>query len=138
MFSIREKENYLLVDHRDSPGISAEEAAKVRSDLVAPGGTRLETSTYKCCGCDKQVILNPDRARNREYCRECFSYMCDTCGLLRKLTGLHRPMKRFIAEYLDSAAKGPAALAHYQLQQAIYDAQRERAHKLVRSLHDGP
>jgi hypothetical protein len=29
MFSKREAEGYLLVDHRDSPGISAEQAAAV-------------------------------------------------------------------------------------------------------------
>ncbi len=136
-FSLREKEGYLRIDHRDSPGISAEQAKAMRSHVVVPGGTMLEARTYNCCACQRTVIINPDRLRTRDYCRECHSYMCETCALLRKLTGIHRPMKRFVAEYLESAAKGPAALAHYQLQQTIYEAQRKQAQELIRRTYDG-
>ena len=137
MFSLKEKEGYLLIDHTDSPGISAEQARKMGSHIVAPGGKKVEASTYMCCGCEATVVLNPDRLRTREYCRECHSYMCDTCALLMKVDGVHRSVTRFRAEYLEHAARGPAALAQFLAKQAEYKAQREKAHQLMRRLHHG-
>lgn len=137
MFSLREKEGYLLVDHRDSPGISAEQAKAMGSHIVAPGGTKLEARTYCCCGCTATVVMNPDRLRTREYCRQCHSYMCDTCALLFKIDGTHRSAKKFFAEYIEHAARGPVALATFTAKQEDYERKRARAHHLMRRVHHG-
>jgi ribosomal protein S27AE len=105
MFSKREAEGYLLVDHRDSPGISAEQAASVHSLLVVPGGTMLETATKNCSNCQAMVILNPLRTRDRFYCQKCDDYHCDRCALITKLTGICKPFAQVIDEVLAGAAK---------------------------------
>jgi hypothetical protein len=124
VFSKRDREGYLLVDHRDSPGITAGQAAKVGSELVVGPGERLETPTYTCCGCTAVVIIRPDRSRLRTYCRQCDSYMCDKCSLVAKVSGQHVPFSKFVATYMDAAAKGPHQLAQIALEQKIMEAQR--------------
>jgi hypothetical protein len=84
-FLKRDLEGYLEVDHRDSPGISAEQAASVGSKLIVPGGTVFKSATSMCSKCQVQIILNPDRSRSRGYCRACDHDICDRCSLLLKL-----------------------------------------------------
>ena len=105
MFSKREAEGYLLVDHTDSPGISAEQAASVRSHLVVPGGTKLETATYNCTNCERMIVLNPLRTRERFYCQKCDGYHCDDCALITKVTGICKTMKQVVEEFLARMAK---------------------------------
>jgi len=63
MFSKRELEGYVLIDHRNSPGVSHEQAQ--RGLVAVPGGTMLESPTFLCSRCQKTIILNPDRSRSR-------------------------------------------------------------------------
>lgn len=73
-FSKRRREGYLMVDHRASPGTP-----------MYSGGIKHEMPTQKCPHCGTHVIINPNRVREREYCRQCDFYICDNCGLERKL-----------------------------------------------------
>lgn len=66
MSSKRRQEGYLLIDHRNSPGMP-----------LVPGGTVFESATITCCHCQTVVILNPDRTRPRGYCQKCDHYICD-------------------------------------------------------------
>lgn len=125
-FSKRSTEGYLLIDHTDSPGISAEQAASVRSEVVVPKGKKLETPTYNCSHCERLVIMRPDRSKIRGYCRKCDRYLCDDCTLVAKVTGECSSFKRFTDRYLDSAAKGANALAQLELQKTIEEAQRNQ------------
>ena len=59
MFSKRSLEGYLMIDNR------------------ASGGALLEQATATCSHCHTQVIMNPQRTRERGYCRKCDHYVCD-------------------------------------------------------------
>jgi hypothetical protein len=107
MFSRREREGELIIDHRDSPGISHEEAARVgRGIIPVPGGTRFHSATYNCSHCEALVVLNPKRTRPRHYCAKCDSDICDLCEAERVRTGKCRPFKQVIDEFIDQIEKG--------------------------------
>lgn len=83
--SKRSQEGYLLVDHRNSPGISeADLTPELRARGFAASRGVHEAPTLRCCHCGTIVILNPDRKRARHYCAKCDHYVCDnpTCVLV--------------------------------------------------------
>jgi hypothetical protein len=100
----RDLEGYVEVDHSNSPGITAEQAASVRSRLVVPGGTVFKSATITCSHCKAVVILNPNRSRGRGYCRSCDHSICDRCSLMMKLGHPCRPFDK-IAEEIASKGK---------------------------------
>lgn len=75
----RNHEGYLLIDNRDSPGVSAEfvRASGQPAPIVGPGQT-FESATITCAHCNAIVILNPLRTRPRNYCAKCDAYVCDS------------------------------------------------------------
>lgn len=95
----RDLEGYVEVDHRNSPGITAAQAAAVGSRLVVPGGTVFKSATVTCSHCKTVVVLNPNRSRGREYCRNCDHAICDRCALLMKLGHPCRPFDKVIEEF---------------------------------------
>jgi hypothetical protein len=66
-------------------------------DRVSGNGLR-ESDTSTCTHCQKIIILNPLRARERHYCRKCDHYICDNCALLMKLGHSCQPMKQVMDE----------------------------------------
>jgi hypothetical protein len=68
---------YLVIDHRDSPGLTPEDVAHVPGALVAPGGEVLERDVLQCAHCQRSVVLHPLRTRPRSYCAKCDHYICD-------------------------------------------------------------
>lgn len=76
-----------MIDHRDSPGIGAEQAAKMPGALVAPGGAVLERDIKHCAHCQRGVVLNPGRVRARAVCPKCYAYICDGCESVRVASG---------------------------------------------------
>lgn len=100
MFSKRELEGYLEIDHRESPGLD--------SNLFPFRGsnTLFQTPTVNCSHCERLVVLNPDRSRSRGYCPKCDRYVCDQCESERVRTGICYPFKRIIDDFIDNAAKG--------------------------------
>ena len=95
----RSDEAYILIDHRNSPGISHEFVAANNIDVPAVGAGQVFESamaTCHCCGGD--IILNPNRSRPREWCMQHDAYMCDRCGLTRKLTGSCVPLTKRLTE----------------------------------------
>lgn len=95
-FSKRELEGYLRIDHRESPGLNHPLLGK---------GTLFEAKTYTCPYCQRQIIVNPLRTRDREYCRKLDRYMCDVCGGKRKLGITLKPFKQVIEEYLKAVQR---------------------------------
>jgi len=69
----RSREGYLLIDNRHAPG--------------PDGTTFLEAATITCNHCQRQMIRNPERKREREWCSNCDRYICDPCGAIRKIAG---------------------------------------------------
>lgn len=107
MHSRRELEGYLLIDHRDSPGITPEQAAKAGKATVSVGaGKRLEAPTYNCSHCTALVIIEPTRTRARAYCPKCDRHICDKCEIIRVASGgACKPFKQVIDELLAKAAR---------------------------------
>ena len=89
MFSKREREGYVLIDHRESPGFTEQEKlAAGLSPLMPIGkGQCLEAPTLQCGRCQTHVIINPDRQRERGHCWKCDRYVCDDCGAIIKANG---------------------------------------------------
>jgi NAD-dependent SIR2 family protein deacetylase len=49
-----------------------------------PAGFRLhEYDTYTCSHCNRVVVMNPERKRERYKCRGCEHHICDECAALR-------------------------------------------------------
>lgn len=105
LFSKKSLEGELMIDHRASPGISQELAHQLHC-LPCPGGMMLETSTVQCNHCQGQVIKNPFRVRDRNYCHGCDRFICDQCELIRRTIGKCIPFEKFAEDYLNKAVKG--------------------------------
>lgn len=85
------REGWLLIDNRLAP--------------PEPGFPRfLEAGTITCTQCQKQMIRNPERMRERAHCSKC-GYLCDGCAVLHKLNGC-KPFSKVIDEVLEQAARG--------------------------------
>lgn len=95
----RSREAYLLIDHRNSPGVTPEFVRANKLDVPAVGaGVTFESAMIVCGHCAADVILNPNRTREREWCFTCDSYICDGCGAARKLGAPCRPYKKKLAD----------------------------------------
>jgi hypothetical protein len=107
MFSKRELEGYLEIDHRESPGFTEEQARAARFGKTMPVGSALiQRSTITCSHCERIVVLNPDRARSRGYCPKCDRHVCDECETVRVVTGVCRPFKQVIDEFVEDVERG--------------------------------
>ena len=104
-----QREGYLLIDHRASPGIPAEDALRIGfvPDLVAEGRL-LEAATMTCAHCKTVVMKNPLRTRERVSCMKCGGkYICDGCGFEAWLPGYdHTPFEKKVDVAKDAEAKG--------------------------------
>lgn len=108
MHSLRSHEGYILIDHRNSPGVS--DAIMVPQGLSPGAGKGLfESATYTCPYCETVVIMNPDRSRPRAYDRKTDHYICDPCDALRLTGAVMKPMKQIADELTDRAAKAQAS-----------------------------
>ena len=99
MFNRRSLEGYLMIDHRESPGLD-------HPTMPIGKETFFESATINCSHCERMVVLNPQRTRERAYCPKCDAYLCDACGAERVRTGVCKPFKQVIDEFIDAAAKG--------------------------------
>ena len=97
MFSKRELEGYIRIDHRDSPGLAHPLLGK-KSLFEAP--------TFSCPYCQRIVIINPKRNRERAYCRSLDRLICDYCAADRAAGQTLKPFKQVIDEFTTSASKG--------------------------------
>jgi hypothetical protein len=79
--SNRSQEGHLLIDHRNSPGITEADL------LLLPESARhrffptkglFECPTIRCCHCGTMFLVNPDRTRQRGHCQKCDHYICDS------------------------------------------------------------
>lgn len=74
------REGWLEIDHRASPGIPEAIAERLGYKPKQVGeGKRVEFKTIACGHCPNCFVLNPNRVRERYYCRRCDHYVCDNC-----------------------------------------------------------
>ena len=97
---------YLMVDHRQSPGIPEEARIPGTESMPVGRGMFFQADTRRCGHCPKQIILNPLRKRERGWCSKCDHYICDDCNAVYAATGVCRPWQQVIDEFIDAAAKG--------------------------------
>lgn len=83
MTKIGQHTGYLVIDHRNSPGIPDELAPQVAAagGVPVPGNVMAELDTWTCAHCGRIVLKNPARSRPREVCRKCMAVVCDACVL---------------------------------------------------------
>lgn len=57
-----------------------------------------EADTYTCSHCERIVILNPERKRERYKCGGCSHHICDDCAAKKLAGGGCRTYAQFIDE----------------------------------------
>lgn len=107
MFSKREREGYILIDHTDSPGFTCADVGPAAAAVMG-AGKRFEAPTLKCHRCEYQAIINPNRQRERGYCSRHDAYLCENCAITVKLTGSCQSFDEFVDLYLTRVANGYA------------------------------
>ncbi len=78
---------FLEIDHRDSPGLRPEDVAHVPGAIPVGQGQVLERDVKQCSHCQRAVVLNPGRVRDRAVCPKCYHYICDECEAIRVKSG---------------------------------------------------
>lgn len=108
MKNLNSHTGYLIIDHRDSPGLRPDDIPlRLRSSAVAVGeGEVFEADTKICTHCQRGVILNPGRVRDRGVCPYCHHYICDTCHRMLKATGQCIPFKKILDDTANMLEKG--------------------------------
>jgi hypothetical protein len=106
--SKRDSEGVMMVNHKDSPGLTPEFLAEVAKafpgeDTLPPGaGTGMfEAPIVTCVHCQQMVIINPLRNRQRGWCGKCAHYLCDKCSLNQKLGVPCRPYTQVIEDVIN-------------------------------------
>jgi hypothetical protein len=113
MTSKRSHEGYYLIDNRLGPGVPDE--AMVQQGLPPGSGHGIfESATFTCSHCEVVVVKNPDRSRERAWCKKCDHYICDTCGLALHQTGVCYPFKSKVIDILAEIDKGPLESVVFQ------------------------
>lgn len=87
MKSKRRLEGELTIDNRHAPAFSPEEIARLGKPGAIGGNGFQQFPILTCSHCQKQMIVQPLRTRERPYCRKCDHYICDDCALIAKLNG---------------------------------------------------
>lgn len=81
MKSLRSHEGYIYVDNRNAP---VDDATMVAAGYpVGAGRGMYESATYTCSHCNRVVVIEPKRTRERGYCRKCSQRICDPCNELK-------------------------------------------------------
>ena len=104
MRSLRSHEGYMLIDNSTNSGV--DDATMLAMGYPVGAGKGLyESATYTCSHCNKIVIIEPARTRERGYCRSCSQRICDPCVAIKAITLQCVPMAQIIDDVLESAVK---------------------------------
>ena len=112
MRTLNSHTGYLIIDHRDSPGIKPEEVPERlrKTTIVVNANEVYEADTKQCTHCQRGVVLRPDRTRARGYCPYCHHYICDTCREMLDITGKCVPFMKTLDETANMIEKGSIIL----------------------------
>jgi hypothetical protein len=104
MRSLRDTEGYFMLDHRHADPVPDPDVHRAG---LPPGAGRglFEAPTFTCSHCQRVVVMNPDRKRERAYCRGCDHLLCDDCGAIRAKTGVCKTWKQVIDELMAQAER---------------------------------
>lgn len=102
--SLRSHEGYMLIDNRNTPGISDAEMVAAGYPVGAGRGL-FESATYTCSHCHAVVVIEPKRTRERGFCRGCQQRVCDGCATVMAKTFECRSMAKLIDEVMEAAVR---------------------------------
>ena len=94
-----DRAGYVCIDHRESPGFTPQQCVDGGRTKLAGhigAGQMFEAKTDFCSHCERVVIRNPDRLRQRGWCWNCDHFICDDCALVMKISGECMPMAKKI------------------------------------------
>lgn len=97
-----------MIDHRNADGLSNDEAQKTGAMPVG-AGTMFEAPIATCSHCQRGIVMNPLRTRDRAYCPGCDRYICDECALVRKLSGVCKTFKQVMDDEAERALRSTPA-----------------------------
>ena len=91
MFSKRELEGELTIDHRESPGVPLGLAEQYQRDhplmdvpmQACQGGKLYETAILVCSHCGVTIIRGPQWESANHWCSGCDRYVCNVCKFLK-------------------------------------------------------
>ena len=86
------REGYLIIDHQNAPGVPGGVGA----------GQVFESATRLCPHCQRIIVMNPLRQRERGRCTKCNTYVCDDCARASEC----RPFKAHLERVATAAAHG--------------------------------
>lgn len=94
--NLKDQEGYLMIDNRGAP---VPDEVVVAQGLPPGAGRGLyEAATYTCSHCQAIVVLNPERIRERAYCRGCNHRICDGCAAIKARTLTCKTFEQVIDE----------------------------------------
>jgi phage terminase large subunit GpA-like protein len=102
--SLRSHEGYMLIDNRNTPGVSDAEMVAMGYPVGAGRGL-YESATYTCSHCNAVVVIEPKRTRDRGYCRKCSQRICDGCNALYAKAFECIPMSMIVEQVQEAAEK---------------------------------
>jgi hypothetical protein len=102
MSKINDLEGYLLMDHRDSPGVP-DEMVKLAGLPEGAGRGLFECPIYTCGHCQKgvPVVVGAFGTREKRYvCSKCRHVLCLDCARAKALTDVCDPFESKIERML--------------------------------------
>lgn len=110
--SLKQGSGYLIIDHKDSPGITPDQIPHtLRNTTIVVGANQVyEADIQQCTHCQRGVVLNADRTRARGYCPYCHHYICDSCREMLDITGQCIPFKKRFEEAINKIETGKILL----------------------------
>lgn len=96
MRSLRSHAGFFEIDHSNSPGLRPEDVAHIPGAVAVGEGEKFERDIKQCTHCQRTVVLEPLRTRDRGYCPKCDHYICDGCETIRVKTGACVPALKLL------------------------------------------
>lgn len=94
-----------MTDHRH--GVPVPDDIVRAAGLPAGAGRGLfEAPTFTCKHCQRIVVMNPDRTRERHFCKGCDHLICDECAAIKAITHQCRTYEQHAEEVLLKSTSG--------------------------------
>ena len=103
--SLRDQEGYLLLDHRHTLPVP-DDLVKAAGLPEGAGRGLFEAPTFTCKHCQRVVVMNPNRTRERHFCRGCNHLICDGCAAIKAATLQCRTFDQMVEETLNLSSGG--------------------------------
>ena len=99
----------LIITDGQPRGLGYLEVDQRNAESPLPPGTQrhFEADTYTCSHCQRVVVMNPLRKRERYKCKGCAHHICDDCAAAISQGGSCRTFAQIVEEELERVARQP-------------------------------